>query len=284
MDKIKVIILGLFMAFVVMACTLGCSYESVNADEEGVFIKKPYLFGSEGVDPAPLLQGREICAFSTDFIVYKNNPVQYTETFEDLSTKDNNFVDLNAYITLQLIKGQSPLLHDEFGIDWYKTNIKEPFRKVLRDKLNTYDMPSLTTDRGVYIRVEDTVTAFIKNLIATKKIPVEVKLVIVGRAKPNQGVMEEIDKTAAQIQAKQTETKRGEMQDARKTAESKRAIADKAYMLEMGLTNEQFIHLRSLDIEREKVDMVRNKSNVQIDLLMTSGSTKEVIPTYDIRK
>lgn len=281
-EKIKVLMLGIAASLIIIFSISGCSVESVDADEEGVFVKKPIFLGAGGVDPQPLLQGTGWRVFTTDFVKFKNTPIQFTETFEDIVTKDNNLVDVNTYLTLQLIKGQSGVLLDEFGLHWYETNIKELYRKAIRDKLNVYDMPSLLSNRTIYEKSEQEVEDLVRRIIKEKKMPLEVKSVIVGRAVPNKEVKEEIDRTAAQIQAKNTEIKRGEKEDSRKDAERKRAIADKAYMNELGLTMEEFIKLRSLEIEKEKVEMVKNKPNVQIDLLM-SGADHSV-PMYDLRK
>ena len=53
---------------------------------------------------------------------------------------------------------------------------------------------------------------------------------------PNSEQLREMNKTAAAIQAKQTQEKRVEMENAR-------AIADKAYMNAMNLSPSQFIQL-----------------------------------------
>ena len=91
--------------------------------------------------------------------------------------------------------------------------------------------------------------------------------------------MEEYNKTAAQIQAKQTQIAASQMQSYRKQAEEKRAEADDAYRAKMGLNPELYIRLRSVEIEKEKVDMVRNKGNVKITMLMGNGAT----PFYNVK-
>ena len=92
--------------------------------------------------------------------------------------------------------------------------------------------------------------------------------------------MEEYNKTAAQLQAKQTQIAASQMQESRKLAEEKRAEADDAYRAKMGLNPDQYIKLRSVEIEKEKVDMVRNKGNVTITMLMGNDYT----PIYSVKK
>ena len=47
----------------------------------------------------------------------------------------------------------------------------------------------------------------------------------------------------------------------------------------INLTPEQYIQLRSVEIEKEIVDMVRNKRNVSINMLMGNGAQ----PFYNIK-
>lgn len=103
--------------------------------------------------------------------------------------------------------------------------------------------------------------------------------IIIDKVSPTAEVMEEYNHTAAQIQAKQTQAAAAQMQVARRDAETKRAEADDAYRVKMGLNPDQYIKLRSLEIEKEKVDMVRNKSNVNITMLMGGGAT----PIYNVK-
>ena len=88
-----------------------CSLCGVDGDEEGVFIKKPYIFGKGGVDPKALVEGSEWKVFSTDFVTYKNVPVKYTESFDDVFCDDNTPLDLSAHLTLRIARGKSPILH-----------------------------------------------------------------------------------------------------------------------------------------------------------------------------
>lgn len=75
-----------------------------------------------------------------------------------------------------------------------------------------------------------------------------------------------MNKTAAAIQAKQTQEKRVEMENAR-------AIADKAYMNAMNLSPSQFIQLRQWDV-------IEKKDGANIDVLV-GGSE---VPMWNIKQ
>ena len=83
---------------------------------------------------------------------------------------------------------------------------------------------------------------------------------------PNSDQLREMNKTAAAIQAKQTQEKRVEMENAR-------AIADKAYMNAMNLSPSQFIQLRQWDV-------IEKKDGANIDVLV-GGSE---VPMWNIKQ
>jgi hypothetical protein len=115
---------------------------------------------------------------------------------------------------------------------------------------------------------------YIAKLSQEKEFPVTVKNVITGRAIPNEEQLAEMNNTAAQIQAKQTEQRKEEMQEARKSAEEKRAAADKAYQQKMGLSPEQFIALKAWDV-------IDKKQGANIDVLFNADGADKM---WNIRR
>lgn len=275
----KLIKLLTFVIFSLTMITLSsCSVATVNADEELVFVKKPIMFGSGGVDQTPLTSGSQWRWFSTDEVIFKVSPVQYEEKFEDIFTSDNTPIDLSANILLQIEKGKTPTLLTNFGEKWYDNNIRVQFVKYVRDEISKYPMKELTSKREIYDSVEMVVNEKVQQIIKDKNVPVNVLAVIVNRAVPKEDVMEELTRTAIQIQAQETQEQREKTESKREAAEIKRAQADRAYQREMNLTSEQYIKLRALEIEKEKVEMVKNKNNVKVNMLMGNGAQ----PIYDV--
>jgi hypothetical protein len=257
---------------VAVFATASCQLSSVDGGEEGVFVKKPMFFGSGGVSKEALLDGSEWKVFTTDFYVYKNSPVQYEESFEDAITNNNTPVDLIAYLTLQLKRGESPILHNNFGDKWFEHNIQAKFRELVRNQVSKYDMFTLTSNREVYEDINKQTLSGIQEIINGKNMPVEVISVVVGRAKPNKMALDEMDRTASQIQAAETQNKKKEAEENRYAAEVARANADKAYRITFGLTSSEFIQLKALEIEKEKVEMIKNRENVQVDVLLGNSN------------
>ena len=89
---------------------------------------------------------------------------------------------------------------------------------------------------------------------------------VVGRAIPNEKQKAEMDNTAAATQAKRTEESRLEMLKAKEAAERQRAIADKAYQKELGLSTDQFMQLKAWEI-------IEKKDGANIDVLVGNTGT-----------
>jgi hypothetical protein len=259
-----------------------CSLATVDGGEEGVFIKKPLLFGKGGVDNNALTAGSEWKVFTTDYVIYSVINTKYSETLDDVATNETTPVDMNAHLFLRIKAGKSPVIHENYGPKWYDNNIKEVFRKYIKDFVSRYNMITLVSDREIYDEIEPVIkqqmTDYIAELSKTKEFPIEVVNVVVDKAMPNEGVREELNNTAIYMQQKNTELMKQEMQTARKKTEQLRALADKEYQITMGFTPQQFIALRGLELENQKIEMIKNKTNVNVDVML--GQTT---PMWDIK-
>ena len=269
--------LGIMLVLVMAITTFtSCSLAKVDGDEEGVFIKQPWFFGKGGVMEEALTQGSEWKVFTTDFVTYKKIPIKYTEVFDDVFCDDNTPLDLSAHIMLKIVDGKAPILHKNYGVDWYDNNVKENFREIVRNFISTYDMRTLVSDREVYDQVKidiiEKMQSYFNKLNETNEFPIIISNVVVDKAKPNDMVMEELNKTAAMTQQKITQQRQQEMEDERSITEEKRAKADGTYMKAMGLTADGFIKLRYAEIELQKVEMIKNKENVNIDVLLGNST------------
>jgi len=263
----------------VCMCLSSCNPAKVNAGEEGVFVKNPWFFGHGGVDYDPVSTGLSWEAFTTKCHTFKIIPVQYDEKFNDIMSSDNTPVDLTAHALIKITAGKTPLLLDKFGDNWYQNDIQKDFCNEVRNEISKWPMMQLTCKREIYDNMSSKIETVLKAKIHKDGIPIELMKVIIDKASPTQEVMEEYNHTAAQIQAKQTQEAAAQMQLARRKAEESRAAADDAYRMKMGLNPDQYIRLRQLEIEKEKVDMIRNKSRVSITMLMGGNA----LPTYNVK-
>ncbi len=252
----------------------GCTTVAPEAGEEGVKVHKPWIFGTGGIDMTPVETGLEYTWLSTDYVIVNMLPRAYDEDLDDATSNDNTLLDFNTQIQLQVKDNKSPVLIKNYGVDWYNSVIKEVYRNTVRGYISKYGPFDLMSNREVL----DSINLFVKNdiqnyisLLSSKQgeLPIDVVNVVVGRAIPNERQKAEMDATAAATQAKRTEESRREMLVAREAAERQRAIADKAYQEELGLTTDQFIQLRAWEI-------IKEKNGANIDVLFNADGTNKM--------
>ena len=245
-----------------------CHCVSPDADEEAVLIYKPWFFGHGGVDDKPVETGLTWCFWTTFSETFKITPQRYDIEFDDIMSNDNTPLDYATYITLQVIPGKSPILMQNYGVDWFTHNVEAVYRNFVREEISKYSPFDLMSNREVCnqidLNVKQKLDAHIAQLSQTKEFPVSCREVITGRAKPNEKQLAEMNNTAAAIQARQTQERNEEMQKAREKAEAARAQADKAYMREMNLTPEQFITLKIVEKGNPNIDVVMGGSSSPI--------------------
>lgn len=262
-NKTKTIIKNLL--FVVLLINLtSCSLVKVNGDEEAVLIMKPLIFGHGGVDESPVTSGSEMCALTTDGIIFKVTPVAYVEKFENLISDDNVPLDFETHLTLQIVKNTTPDLYKNFGSDWYQNNISNKYRSMVRDLISAYKMQDLISNRAVMTRIDSVLHNELEKYINDIRIPVNIVQITIGAATPPDEVLVETQKTAAQNQSILTQEARAKAETSRKQAEINKALADQAYRQTMSMTMDEYLHLRQLEIEKEKLEVARGSKNISV--------------------
>lgn len=259
--KLKVIA---FITVVLLVTMASCSYVTVNGDEEAVLVKKPFFFGHGGIDDVPVSSGRIMVAATTDEVLFKITPIAYAEKFQNLISDDNVPLDFETHLTLQIHKGSTPLLFGKFGADWYEHNVSPKFRSLVRDVVSAYKMQDLISSREILTSIDDKLFKSMEVYFKQISLPVDLIQVTIGAATPPDEVLVETQKTAAQNQSILTQEARAKAELARKDAEINKAIADEAYKRQMGMSTSEYLELRQLEIEKEKVELIKDKQNVSI--------------------
>jgi regulator of protease activity HflC (stomatin/prohibitin superfamily) len=259
--------IALIMFVLITALFTGCNRATPNGDQEAVLVMKPWIFGHGGVDMEPVSSGSEWCAPTTDILYFSIVPMQIAENFDDLITDDNNPVDFDVYVGLQIRRGQSALLYTQKGADWYNQNLRPFIRSLVRDRASQYKTFDLAGNREVLSAIEKYVFEELRKFIDKAGMPVDVLNITMGKVTPPVPVLEETMKTSAQRQAKLTQDARAEAERARGAAEKQKAIADDMYKNTFGMTTEQYLHLRDLEIRKEQVELLKQHPNVQVTFI-----------------
>ena len=246
-----------------------CHSVEVGADEEAVLVMQPWFFGHGGVDESPVSAGLTWVAWTTYSETFKIVPLRYDEKFNDIFSDDNTPLDFNTYINIQIEKGKTPILLQNYGRDWYKNNIQQEYCNKVRDCVSMYSPFDLISNREVNAKIDSIVLQHMRNYVKKKsqeaEMPIKIISVTTGKASPNDEQLNEMNLTAAAIQKTKTQERLKEMETVREAAEKQRAKADKAYMREMNLSPDQYIQLRAWSI-------IEQKQGANIDVLFDGSS------------
>lgn len=264
----------LFSVVVLMLMCLttltSCHSAAPNADEEAVLTYQPVMWGHGGVDPEPISTGLTWCWFSTKVDTFKIVPVKNQVDMEDLVSNDNTPLDFHTVIITQIVKGKTPILLQNYGKNWFSTNLYNHYCNRVRDYVSQHSPFDLMSNRevlnGIDKKVLKEMQDYVAELSTEKEFPVVIKNVIIGRAIPNAEQLEEMNKTAKAVQAKQTQEREAEVQLAREKVERLRAQADKAYREELGLSVEQLISLKW-------IETIAEKQGANIDVLVGDNTS-----------
>ena len=251
-----------------------CINVAPGAGEEAVLIHKPYIFGHGGIDEKPVETGRQYEWISTSYVIVSMLPQKFDEKLDDAASNDNTLLDFNTQIQLQVKDNKSPVLIKNYGSNWYVNVIQEVYRNTVRNYISKFGPFDLMSNREVLdsinFAVKNDMERYIEELSAKSgELPIDVVNVVVGRAIPNEKQKAEMDNTAAATQAKRTEESRYEMLKAKEAAERQRAIADKAYQEEMGLSADQFIQLKAWEV-------IEKKEGANIDVLVGANGASNM--------
>lgn len=256
-----------------------CYRVTPDAGFESVLVDQPYVFGHGGVQDEPVSTGSSFVWASTDHKEFPITPMTITEDFENMMPSDNTPVSFNAYLKCQIIKGRTPELYKNFSEKWYENSLKATFRTMVRDKASAYKMFELASKREISSQIEKDVFKEFAEYTKNLRIPVEILQVSIGAITPPEQVLTETKLTSAQNQSILTQQARANAELSRKQAEINKAIADQAYKIQMGMTTQEYLTLRQLEIEKEKVELIKDHSNVTIIF----GGTNGIPTTYPLK-
>lgn len=262
----------IFASLVLLASVAlsGCS-ESVDAGFVGVLEKHP-IFTTGGVDKEVYKGGdRYYIAPTSTMHIYDIKPIQKEEAFNDLATINSTPVDFKAVVRYELIPEKAYIYHESFGNSMYENNLKKDFQNMLRDFARQHTVKELTTKQEVTDAGEDAVYKRMVDIVVAKGIPVRILAVTIGAIMPPDEVLAETSRTEAQIQRALTEDSRADAETKRKQAESNKADADNEYMTKMKMTPEQYLKGREIEIQKEIVEVVKKKDNVNM-LVVVGGA------------
>jgi regulator of protease activity HflC (stomatin/prohibitin superfamily) len=235
--------------FLFAALFTGCGWVAPDAGHEIVLVAKPFIFGHGGVIDEPVKTGLTFTALTTDGVDVYMQPKKYDMELPDMMTSDGVPITFHAIMVLQVTN--STTLIKTFGPDWYKNNLEEQFKSMVRQAVRKRGMNetaiSTTALDAIDAEIRDTLISFLE----AKRLPVRLVTMTVGRANPPDAIKHQRIETATQEQRVNTEKQRKLAEDQRLLAEQSRANADNAYRESMHLSPEQFIQLKTIEMQND---------------------------------
>jgi regulator of protease activity HflC (stomatin/prohibitin superfamily) len=231
------------------ALATGCRMYSPDAGHEIVLVKKPIIFGHGGIDPEPVKTGLTVAAITTQGVDVYMQPNKYDTQLDDTMTQDGVPISFHAIMVLKVT--DSVNLIRNFGPEWYKNNLEEPFKTMVRQAVRKHGMNETAISTVALDAIDAEIRDGLMAFITSKGLPVSLVTMTVGRANPPDAIKNQRIETAAQEQRSNTEKQRKLAEDQRRAAETSRAEADNAYREAMHLSPEQFIQLEMIKMQHE---------------------------------
>jgi hypothetical protein len=236
-----------------------CGYAAPDAGQQAVLVRKPWFFGSGGVDMTPIATGSKIVASSTDAIMVSVTPTSFDIPFENLTPSNTIPLDFHTTVRMQvtnapvLVRDWNGAAKDKDGNEsyyWFWGSIAPVYNNLVRQAVKKYDMNQLVTGNGVEL-VEAEVSNNLNDFIRKNKMPVRLLSVTMGKPGIPEEILRQKTETVAQTQRIQTELAKQKAEETRKGAELARAEADNAYRTAMGQSSEQYVELKRIEMLRE---------------------------------
>jgi len=224
-----------------------CSSYAPDAGYEVVLVKKPWFFGHGGVVDTSVKTGRTYAALSTEGIFVYMQPKKFDTEMHDTMTSDGVPISFHAIVVLQVT--DSVALIKNFGSNWYANNLEEPFKTMVRQAVRKRGMNETAISTSALDAIDGEIHDTLVDFIKEKGLPVRLVTMTVGRANPPDAIKNQRIETAAQEQRIQTEIQIKNAETQRKAAEEARAAADNSYRQAIGLSPEQYVQLKRIEME-----------------------------------
>ena len=235
----------------------GCTVASPDAGHEAVWVEKPLIFGHGGVDPNPVMPGREFGAFTSQAVDVNMLPQRIDMEFDDMMTRSGVPVSFHVVATftitdpVKLVSKFGADYDDKAGWGFWNRTVDQPLRTAVRDSVKKRDMQEMAISQTAADDVGKEVSTAAIQIVQRTGVPILFSAINVGRVNPPDAIKNQRIETAAQEQRAITEQQTKLAEDQRKAAEQSRAAADNAYREAMQLSPDQFLQLERIKMQRD---------------------------------
>lgn len=225
------------------------SYRDVPVGTVGVVVDKPYFFGNSGVRKESLDPGRTLLFNSSDVVLVASVPIRVPVEFDDFVTVDNYRVDFKSVVIYSV--NNAPNLVERWTLKFWETSVAAEYATFVREEVRKHSLQLLMSDPEVLNQVDKNITEKLKGFVTSRGIPISVIGVVLGQAKPNKPIFDQIEETARVEEERKTHISRERSEAERAKSEKQRALADKAYSDSLGITKEEHLRIQLAKIQAE---------------------------------
>jgi regulator of protease activity HflC (stomatin/prohibitin superfamily) len=233
-------IVGLSTLMAATLCTGGCTNPHTPAGHEGYVFEDPRIFGEGGFrGPVHGPGNYGISAWRNLIVNIDTRPTTYTEEFSIL-VKDDLNVAFRVHAIMKVEEGHVQSVVEDFGAEnWYPRFIKEPFRTIVRESVQTYSSRELKSER-------ETIAQAITKELATYlgSTPFEIVRLAVGNIDYPPVVSQAVEKKLAAKQLLEEKATQREIaqRDAEIRVEEAKGIAEAQRIINATLTANYLQH------------------------------------------
>ena len=160
-----------FVPIILSSLLSACSVYSPDAGHEVVLVEKPWFFGHGGVDPDPVKPGRTFAAFSTEGVDVYMQPMKAEIEMHDTMTSDGVPISFHAIMVLQVTDSVS--LIKTFGRDWYRNNLEEQFKTMVRQAVRKRGMNETAISTTALDAIDEEIRQALVAFIKEKGLPLK---------------------------------------------------------------------------------------------------------------
>src|ERR1700751_2708037 len=167
-----------YLIMLIASGLVGCSVYWPDAGHETVLIEKPWIFGHGGVDSDPVKPGRTFAAFTTEGVDVYMQPQKFDTEMHDTMTSDGVPISFHAIVVLQV--SDSVSLIKNFGPDWYRNNLEEQVKTMVRQAVRKRGMNETAISTTALDAIDDEIREALEAFIKDKGLPVRLITMTVG--------------------------------------------------------------------------------------------------------
>jgi hypothetical protein len=253
----KPIIISILIIFVLYFIVV--QRVTVNAGMEAVIVKKPWFSSKSGIEPKAISTGTIWAVKSTTIKLISLKPFEINEEFTDILTLENIPISFTMNMTFQKQKGKTPLLIEEFGEEneWYSTLILPSTKVSIESAIKSSTFQTLLDNTHGIQTLEKSASLYIQEVLKAKHIPINLLQFHLSQITPPKELITAAIETETLKQKAKSKEEKIKTEALRKQLEETRAKADKAYMLTMNMSVQQYLQMKKLDIEAKKISNQR---------------------------